>query len=129
MSATELLSSVKYSPEGLVPVIAQDIETGEILMLAYMNEQTLARTLESGVMTYWSRSRQQVWVKGERSGHTQEVKEIRIDCDGDALLFKVKQHGGAACHTGFKSCFHRTYEDGTLRVVGERVFDPGEVYG
>lgn len=129
MSANELFSSVKYSPDGLVTVVTQDHDSGEILMLAYMNEETLKRTIETGVMTYWSRSRRQVWVKGERSGNTQEVKEIRIDCDGDALLFKVRQHGGAACHTGFKSCFHRAYESGTLRIVGERVFDPDEVYG
>ncbi|MEX2402268.1 MAG: phosphoribosyl-AMP cyclohydrolase, partial [Rhodothermales bacterium] len=81
------------------------------------------------IMTYWSRSRQEVWVKGQSSGNIQEVQEIRIDCDGDALLFKVKQHGGAACHTGFKSCFYRRYEDGDLRIEGERVFDPDEVYG
>ena len=128
MNTNELLSSVKYSPDGLVTAIAQDADTGEILMLAYMNEETLRRTIETGTMTYWSRSRQQVWVK-ERSGNTQEVREIRIDCDGDALLFKVRQHGGAACHTGFKSCFHRKYNDGALQVVGERVFDPDEVYG
>lgn len=128
MSDNDLLQSVKYSPDGLVTAIAQDAETGEILMLAYMNEATLRQTLETGVMTYWSRSRREVWVKGERSGNTQEVREVRIDCDGDALLFKVIQHGGAACHTGFKSCFHRRYDDGRLRVVGERVFDPDEVY-
>lgn len=129
MNTNELLGSVKYSPDGLVTVIAQDAESGEILMLAYMNEETLRRTIETGTMTYWSRSRQQVWVKGERSGNTQEVREIRIDCDGDALLFKIRQHGGAACHTGFKSCFHRKYKDGALQVIGERVFDPDEVYG
>lgn len=128
MSANELLKNVKYSPDGLVTVIAQDHDSGEILMLAYMNEDTLRQTIQTGRMTYWSRSRQKVWVKGERSGNTQEVREVRIDCDGDALLFRIVQHGGAACHTGFKSCFHRRLEDGALKVVGERVFDPDEVY-
>lgn len=128
MSDNELLRNVKYSPDGLVTAIAQDSESGDILMLAYMNEETLRRTIETGVMTYWSRSRQKIWVKGERSGNTQEVQEILIDCDGDALLFKVRQHGDAACHTGFKSCFHRRFDDGVLHVVGERVFDPDEVY-
>ncbi len=125
----ELLDNVKYDAKGLVTALAQDAETGEVLMLAYMNEDTLRRTLETNVMTYWSRSRQEVWVKGQSSGNIQEVQEIRIDCDGDALLFKVKQHGGAACHTGFKSCFHRRFDDGALVVEGERVFDPQEVYG
>lgn len=129
MSTNELLDNVKYGPNGLVTALAQDHDTGEVLMLAYMNEDTLRRTLETSVMTYWSRSRQEVWVKGQTSGHIQEVLEIRIDCDGDALLFKVRQHGGAACHTGFKSCFHRRYDDGTLTIDGERVFDPDEVYG
>lgn len=128
MNPNELLENVKYSPEGLVTAIAQDHETGDVLMLAYMNEKTLRQTLETGLMTYWSRSRQEVWVKGQSSGHTQEVREVRIDCDGDALLFKVKQNGGAACHTGFKSCFHRRYEDDKLEVSGQRVFDPDEVY-
>ncbi|MEX0601046.1 MAG: phosphoribosyl-AMP cyclohydrolase [Rhodothermales bacterium] len=129
MSKNELLDSVKYDANGLVAALAQDHDTGEILMLAYMNADTLRRTLETNIMTYWSRSRQEVWVKGQSSGNIQEVQEIRIDCDGDALLFKVKQHGGAACHTGFKSCFYRRYEDGDLRIEGERVFDPDEVYG
>ena len=125
----ELLDNVKYDANGLATAVAQDHETGEILMLAYMNAATLRRTLETGIMTYWSRSRQEVWVKGQTSGHVQEVIEIRIDCDGDALLFKVKQHGGAACHTGFKSCFHRRLEDDRLVIDGERVFDPQNVYG
>lgn len=125
----DLLSSVKYDDAGLVTAVAQDDETGEILMLAYMNEKTLRRTLETNVMTYWSRSRQEVWVKGQSSGHIQEVMEVRIDCDGDALLFRVKQHGGAACHTGFRSCFHRRLDGDELVVDGERVFDPQHVYG
>lgn len=126
--SSQLLDRVKYNADGLVTAIAQDAETNEVLMLAYMNEQTLRQTLETGTMTYWSRSRKQVWVKGETSGHTQEVLEARIDCDGDALLFKVKQHGGAACHTGHRSCFYTRVEDGRLVEEGEPVFDPKAVY-
>ncbi len=124
-----MLEQVKFGPDGLVAALAQDHETGEILMLAWMNRDTLQRTLEENVMTYWSRSRREIWVKGQSSGHIQEVMEIRIDCDGDTLLFKVKQHGGAACHTGHKSCFHRRYEHARLVTDCERVFDPDEVYG
>ena len=129
MDRNELLEQVKFGPDGLVAALAQDHETGEILMLAWMNRDTLQRTLEENVMTYWSRSRQEIWVKGQSSGHIQEVMEIRIDCDGDVLLFKVRQHGGAACHTGHKSCFHRRYEKSRLITDSERVFDPNEVYG
>ncbi len=124
-----MLEQVKFGPDGLVAALAQDHETGEVLMLAWMNRDTLQRTLEENVMTYWSRSRQEIWVKGQSSGHIQEIMEIRIDCDGDTLLFKVKQHGGAACHTGHKSCFHRRYEHARLVTDSERVFDPDEVYG
>ena len=124
-----MLEQVKFGPDGLVAALAQDHETGEVLMLAWMNRDTLQRTLEENVMTYWSRSRREIWVKGQSSGHIQEVMEIRIDCDGDTLLFKVKQHGGAACHTGHKSCFHRRYEHARLVTDSERVFDPDEVYG
>ena len=104
-SADALLPLVTYGADGLVTAIAQDAETGEILMLAHMTEATLRQTLETGVMTYWSRSRQKVWVKGETSGQTQTVRAVRIDCDGDALLFAIDQTGGAACHTGRRSCF------------------------
>lgn len=128
MNPDVVLDEAKYNDKGLVSAIAQDHETGEVLMLAYMNEDTLRQTLETGIMTYWSRSRQKVWVKGETSGNTQEVKEVRVDCDGDALLFQVEQNG-AACHTGFYSCFYRRLDDGTLEEEGERVFDPEDVYG
>ena len=124
-----LLTQVKYSADGLVMAIAQDDATSEILMVAYMNEATLRQTLETGVMTYWSRSRQKVWLKGESSGNTQDVKEVRIDCDGDALLFKVEQKGRAACHTGKVSCFYRRLDQEGLVDDGEQVFDPKEVYG
>lgn len=129
MDVDALLQAVKYDANGLVVAIAQDAETGEILMVAYMNEATLRQTLETGLMTYWSRSRQEVWVKGTTSGHTQEVREVRIDCDGDALLFKVKQNGGAACHTGHRSCFYRKLEKGRLVETNTPVFDPAQVYG
>ncbi|AEN73974.1 Phosphoribosyl-AMP cyclohydrolase [Rhodothermus marinus SG0.5JP17-172] len=128
MDAQALLEAVRFNEQGLVPAIAQDAETGEILMVAYMNEATLRQTLETGLMTYWSRSRQEVWVKGATSGHTQEVREVRIDCDGDVLLFKVKQNGGAACHTGHRSCFYRKLEGDRLVEADAPVFDPAQVY-
>jgi len=113
---------------GLIPAIAQDYATGEILMLAYMNQEALNATLASGKATYYSRSRQTLWVKGETSGNVQRVKEIRIDCDDDTVLLKVEQLGGAACHTGHRSCFHKTLDNGSVRVIGEPIFDPKEVY-
>jgi phosphoribosyl-AMP cyclohydrolase len=129
MDLSFLLDQIKFTRDGLVTAVAQDAESGDVLMLAYMNEATLRQTLETGIMTYWSRSRQKVWVKGESSGHTQEVRDIRVDCDGDALLFKVIQRGGAACHTGHRSCFFRQVRDGELVEMGEAVFDPAKVYG
>ncbi|MDI9570853.1 MAG: phosphoribosyl-AMP cyclohydrolase [Pseudomonadota bacterium] len=113
---------------GLAPAIVQDEETGEVLMLAYMNRQSWEKTLTTGLATYWSRSRQTLWVKGETSGNVQEVKEIRVDCDLDAVLLRVRQRGGAACHTGHRSCFYRRIVAGELEVCGERIFDPKEVY-
>jgi len=112
----------------LVPAIVQDNETGEVLMLAYMNQAAFDATLATGKATYYSRSRQTLWVKGETSGNVQLVKEIRLDCDDDTLLIKVEQLGGAACHTGHRSCFYKKVENGTIRIVGEPVFDPKEVY-
>ena len=113
---------------GLVPAIAQDDATGEVLMLAYMNQEAFAATLSSGKATYYSRSRKTLWVKGETSGHVQLVKEIRIDCDDDTVLLKVEQLGGAACHTGHRSCFYKKIEDGSIRIMGEPIFNPKEVY-
>ena len=114
---------------GLVPVITQDATTGEVLMLAYANQAAWEATLASGKATYYSRSRKKLWVKGESSGNLQMIKEIRIDCDNDTLLFKVEQIGGAACHKGYRSCFFTKVEgDGTGRITQERVFDPAEVY-
>lgn len=112
-------------PDGkLIPAIAQDWKTGEVLMLAYMNSIALSKTLETGVAHYWSRSRGKLWRKGESSGNEQIVKEILVDCDEDAILLKVEQKGGA-CHTGYRSCFYRTLDG---RIVGKRIFDPDEVY-
>ncbi|HVA50717.1 MAG TPA: phosphoribosyl-AMP cyclohydrolase [Pirellulales bacterium] len=114
--------------DGLLPAIAQDADTGEVLMLAYMNAESFARTLASGEAVYFSRSRNRLWRKGEESGHTQQVRAIHVDCDGDTILLKVNQRGGAACHEGYRSCFFREVTSAGLMVVGERVFDPGEVY-
>jgi phosphoribosyl-AMP cyclohydrolase len=113
---------------GLVPAIAQDYQTGEILMLAFMNEAAWRTTLTTGRATYYSRSRKSLWTKGETSGHVQRVHEIRIDCDDDTVVLKVEQVGGAACHTGHRSCFHKKVEEGAVHIVGEPVFDPKEVY-
>ena len=113
---------------GLVPAIVQDYQTGEILMLAYMNLDAFNATLSTGKATYYSRSRQTLWVKGETSGNMQLIKEIRIDCDDDTVLLKVEQLGGAACHTGHRSCFYKKVEDGSIRIMGEPIFDPREVY-
>ncbi len=122
-----MIDSVKFDANGLVTAIAQDADNGQVLMLAYMNAESLRMTLETGVMTYWSRSRKKLWLKGESSGHTQKVVEARIDCDGDALLFRVRQEGGA-CHMGFRSCFYRKLEGTELVEDGEKVFDPETVY-
>ena len=115
--------------EGLIPVIIQDASTNEVLMMAYMNLEAWEETLKTKKACFWSRSRKKLWMKGETSGHFQEVKEIFLDCDGDTLLLKVVQKGSAACHTGFRSCFHQQYEDGAWKVSGEKIFDPAEVYG
>ncbi len=113
---------------GLVSAIAQDHETGEVLMIAWMNREAFEETVRTRKAVYFSRSRNKLWRKGEESGNVQEVKEIYIDCDNDAVLLKVHQIGGAACHEGFKSCFFRRLDGEALTVIGERVFDPKEVY-
>jgi phosphoribosyl-AMP cyclohydrolase len=114
--------------DGLIPVIAQDAETKEVLMMAYMNQQAWEATLQTGKATYWSRSRNSLWLKGETSGHVQLVKAIFIDCDDDTILLHVEQLGEAACHTGYRSCFYRKVEGNDCVVVGKKVFDPKEVY-
>lgn len=113
---------------GLIPAIAQDYKSGEVLMLAFMNQAAWEETLKTGRATYYSRTRNTLWVKGLTSGHIQHVKEIRVDCDDDTVLLKVGQVGGAACHTGYASCFYRRVEDGALVILGQPVFDPKEVY-
>lgn len=114
---------------GLVTAIAQDADSGEILMVAYMNREAWEHTLRTGTATYWSTSRDKLWVKGESSGHTQAVVEIRVDCDADAVLLRVHQHGGAACHEGYRSCFYRRVDGERWEVTQERVLDPESVYG
>ena len=116
--------AVEFGEDGLVPAIAQDADSGEVLMLAYVSPEALAKTRETGEAHYYSRSRAELWHKGGTSGHTQTVEEIRVDCDADTLLYLVDQAGGA-CHTGHRSCFYRTVDG---EAVGERVFDPEEVY-
>jgi len=113
---------------GLVPAIAQDHQTGEVLMMAWMNREAFEETVRSRRAVYFSRSRQKLWRKGEESGNVQEVREILLDCDNDTVLLKVRQIGGAACHEGYKTCFFRRLEQDELKVIGERVFDPKQVY-
>src|SRR5947209_2258756 len=113
---------------GLLPAIAQDAETGDVLMLAWMNREAYEETLRTGRACYFSRSRNKLWRKGEESGNFQEVESVFIDCDADTILLKVRQIGGAACHEGYRSCFFRKVEGPELKVIGERVFDPKQVY-
>jgi len=114
---------------GLLPAIVQDHQTGDVLMLGFMNEEAWAATLSTGQATFYSRSRQKIWVKGETSGNLQLVKEIRIDCDNDSILLMIDQIGGASCHTGYRSCFYKQVKDGSTQNIGKPVFDPEEVYG
>ena len=125
------MSGPDFDKHSLLPVIAQDFESGDVLMLAYMNREASNETLNTGRVCYYSRSRQKLWRKGEESGNIQEVKELFFDCDADTLLVKVNQIGGAACHEGYRSCFFRqiTPSTGEVNTVGERVFDPAKVYG
>ena len=124
------MSGPDFSKSELIPVIAQDAATSEVLMLAYMNQTAYQETLQTGRVCYFSRSRNKLWRKGEESGNVQELKEIFFDCDADTLLVKVNQIGGAACHEGYKSCFFRRIDPqtGDVAVIGERVFDPKVVY-
>lgn len=114
--------------DGLVPAIAQDADSGEVLMMAYMNRESFAETLATGRAVYYSRSRKKLWRKGEESGNVQHVRAVYVDCDRDTILLQVEQIGGAACHEGYRSCFYRQVTPEGLRVVGERVFDPKDVY-
>ena len=125
-----VINAVKFDDKGLVPAIILDDGSGDVLMVAYMNKESLIKTFESGIMTYWSRSRRKMWVKGETSGNIQRLLSVKVDCDGDALLFRVKLDGtGAACHKGYRSCFFRELKEGRWEICDERLFDPDDVYG
>jgi len=130
MSETAAITrQIKWNEQGLVPAIAQDWQSGEVLMLAWMNPESLELSVKEGRAVYWSRSRQALWRKGEESGHVQKLKELRIDCDADTVLLKVEQVGGIACHTGRRSCFFRKLEQGDWRETDEVIRSPGDIYG
>lgn len=122
------LSKINWSADGLVPAIAQDADTGRVLMVAWMDRDALQRTVELGEAVYWSRSRKKLWHKGEESGHVQRVKEIRLDCDQDVILLQIEQQGGIACHTGRESCFYSRLENGHWVETDAVLKDPGEIY-
>jgi phosphoribosyl-AMP cyclohydrolase len=124
-----LLQDIQWNEQGLVPAIAQDWQSGEVLMLAWMNRDALRLTIDEGRAIYWSRSRQALWRKGEESGHVQHLKELRIDCDADTVLLKVEQVGGIACHTGRRACFFQRLEDGTWRITDGVLKQPEDMYG
>lgn len=123
------LDAIRWTEDGLVPAIAQDAETGDILMMAWMNRESLRLTAEEGQAVYWSRSRGKLWRKGETSGHQQVIRDIRLDCDEDVILLKVEQKGGIACHTGRRSCFYRSLKDGQWVSVDPVIKDPDAIYG
>ena len=124
-----LLDQIKWTKDGLIPAIAQDWKTGEILMMAWMNGEALSLTAELNRAVYWSRSRQQLWHKGESSGHVQIIKSIALDCDADVVVLKVEQLGDIACHTGRRSCFYREWKNGAWETVSDVIKDPTEIYG
>ncbi len=123
----KFIEQVKFDKNGLVPVIIQDFETSQVLMMGYMNKESLETTVKTGRTCFWSRSRGKLWIKGETSGHIQKVKEILIDCDNDTLLIKAEQIGGA-CHTGYRTCFYRKYDKSDFTVIEEKLFDPEKIY-
>ena len=123
------LDAVQWDAQGLVPAIAQDANSGDILMVAWMNREALALTVREGSAVYWSRSRRKLWHKGEESGHQQQVQEVRLDCDGDVIVLRVEQRGGIACHTGRRSCFFRVLRDETWHTVEPVLKDPAAIYG
>ncbi len=130
MAEPKFLDELKFDANGLIPVVIQDANTGEVLTVAYMNRDAVRLTFETGKTWFWRRRHQKLMMKGEHSGRVQLVREILVDCDADALVVKVEQVGGAACHTGYPSCFFRKVtQDGELQVFQERVFDPSKVYG
>ncbi len=128
MSASAWLDELKYDGDGLIPAIVQDAATGEVLMMAYMNKNSLADSIRTGKTHFWSRSRKKYWMKGESSGHTQEIENLYVDCDMDTILIQVRQHG-AACHMGYRSCFYRNFNGSGWKICRERDFDPDQVYG
>ena len=123
------LDEIQWTEDGLVPAIAQDADNGDILMMAWMNRESLRLTVEEGQAVYWSRSRGKLWRKGESSGHQQVLRDIRLDCDADVVLLKVEQKGGIACHTGRRSCFYRTLKDGQWVSADPVIKDPNTIYG
>jgi len=125
---TNWLDEIKWTEDGLVPVIAQDVETNRNLMFAWMNREALEQTVKRGEAVYWSRSRKRLWHKGEESGHVQKVREIRLDCDNDVIQLSIEQHGGIACHTGRESCFYKRFEDGRWVDVDPVLKDPNAIY-
>jgi phosphoribosyl-AMP cyclohydrolase len=125
---TDWLDDLKWDSDGLIPAIAQDRDTGEVLMLAWMNREALRLTSEQGRAVYWSRSRQKLWFKGEESGHAQPIFEIRVDCDADVILLQIQQIGGIACHTGRRRCFFRVLQDGEWKIDEEIIKNPEEIY-
>jgi len=125
---TTFLDCIRWTDDGLVPAIAQDEKTDEILMVAWMNRESLLLTVQENRAVYWSRSRQKLWRKGEESGHVQQIKEIRLDCDEDVIILKVEQLGGIACHTGRRSCFYRVLKDGKWKAVEPVLKNPNEIY-
>lgn len=126
---TAFTAQLKWNEEGLVPAIAQDWQSGEVLMLAWMNRESLALTAQEGRAIYWSRSRKALWRKGEESGHVQKLKELRIDCDADTVLMKVEQVGGIACHTGRRNCFFQKLDSSQWQITDDVVKSPKEIYG
>lgn len=123
------LNEVNFPEDGLIPAIAQDAHSKRVLMVAWVNRQALAETVESGKACYWSRSRNRLWIKGEESGHVQQVKEVHLDCDADVIIFMVEQMGEIACHTGRESCFFRVLKDGQWQTTDPVIKDPAEIYG
>ena len=124
----EWLNEVPWDGQGLIPVVTQEFSTGRVLTLAWMNREALAETARGGEAVYWSRSRKKLWRKGEESGHTQKVRELRLDCDSDAILLRVDQVGGIACHTGRESCFFRKLENGRWVTTDQVIKDPAVIY-
>ena len=125
---THWLDEIKWTEDGLVPAIAQDAESGRVLMFAWMSRESLQLTVQRNEAVYYSRSRKKLWHKGEESGHTQKIRSLRLDCDGDVIILQIEQTGGIACHTGRESCFYREYRDGEWHIVDAVLKDPKEIY-